>query len=64
MHAVRVTIVGSVGLSVCLSVKSHRTYGASFRPENAVMYSAGNEGPKFVGISLKTFRSEVMASFT
>ena len=35
--AVRVTVVGSV----CLSV-SHITYGASVRPENAVMHSAGN----------------------
>ena len=33
-----------VCLSVCLSVKSHLTYGASVRPENAVTYSAGNEG--------------------
>ena len=48
----RVTVVGSV----CLSVKSHLTYGASVRPENAVTYSAGNEGPKFVGFSLKPLR--------
>ena len=27
-----------------MSVKSHLTYGASVRPENAVTYSAGNEG--------------------
>ena len=33
----RVTVVGSV----CLSVKSHLTSGASVRPENAVTYSAG-----------------------
>ena len=38
--AARVTVVGSV----CVSVKSHLTYGASVRPENAVTYSAGNEG--------------------
>ena len=38
-----------VCLSVCLSVKSHLTYGASFRPENAVTYSAGNEGQKICG---------------
>ena len=40
--AARVTVVGSV----CLSVKSHLTSGASVRPENAVTYSAGNEGQK------------------
>ena len=39
-----------MGLSVCLSVKSHLTYGASIRPENAVMYSAGNEGQKICGV--------------
>ena len=34
-----------VCLCVCLSVsQSHLTYGASVRPENAVTYSAGNEG--------------------
>ena len=31
------------GLCVCVSVKSHLTYGASVRPENAVTYSADNE---------------------
>ena len=36
-------------LSVCL--KSHFTYGASVRHKNAVTYSAGNEGQKFVGIN-------------
>ena len=35
-----------LGLSVCLSVKSHLTYGVSVRPENSVTYSAGNEGQK------------------
>ena len=30
--------------------KSHLTYGASVRPENAVTYSAGNEGQKFCGV--------------
>ena len=29
-----------------MSVKSHLTYGAYVRPENAVTYSAGNEGQK------------------
>ena len=51
--AARVTVLGSVCLSVCLcvclSVKSHLTYGASVRPENAVTYSAGNEGKKICG---------------
>ena len=39
----------SVCLSVCVSVKSHLTYGASVRPENAVTYSAGNEGQNICG---------------
>ena len=39
-----------LGLCVCLSVKSHLTYGASVRPENAVTYSTGNEGQKICGI--------------
>ena len=30
-------------------LKSHLTYGASIRPENAVTYSAGNEGQKTCG---------------
>ena len=48
--AARVTVVVlCVCLSVCLSVKSHLTYGASVRPENAVTYSAGNEGQKICG---------------
>ena len=44
--AVRVTVVGSVSLFVCLnvrpSVKSHLTSGASVSSENAITYSAGN----------------------
>ena len=36
-------------MSVCLSVKSHLTYGASVCPENAVTYSTGNEGEKICG---------------
>ena len=48
--AARVTVVGSVCVSVCVSVKSHLTYGASVRPENAVTYSAGNEGQKICGV--------------
>ena len=38
-----------VCLCVCLSVESHLTYGASVRPENAVTYSAGNEGQNICG---------------
>ena len=34
---------------VYVSVKSHLTYGASVRPENAITYSAGNEGQKICG---------------
>ena len=40
---------GYCSRSVCLSVKSHLTYGASVRPENAVTYSAGNEGKNVCG---------------
>ena len=40
----------SVCVCVCLSVKSHLTYGASVRPENAVTYSEGNEGQKICGV--------------
>ena len=39
---------------MCLSAKSHLTYGASVRPENAVTYSAGNEGQKICGDLLET----------
>ena len=39
-----------LGLCVCLSVKSHLTYKTSVRPENAVTYSAGNEGQKICGV--------------
>ena len=35
-----------VVFSVCLSVKSHLTSGASVRPENAVKYSVCNVGGK------------------
>ena len=52
--AARVTVVGSVCLSVCLSVKSHLTYGASVRPEIDVTYSAGNEGGKICGVFSET----------
>ena len=39
---------------VCVSVKSHLTYGASVRPENAVTYSAGNEGQNICGVFSET----------
>ena len=39
-----------IGASVCLSVKSHLTSGASVRPENTVTYSAGNGGQKVCGV--------------
>ena len=44
-----VLFIGFVCVSVCLCVWSHLTYGASVRPENAVTYSAGNEGQKICG---------------
>ena len=52
--AARVTVVGSVSLSVCVSVKSHLTYGVSVHPENAVTYSAGNEGQNICGVFSET----------
>ena len=39
---------------VCVSVKSHLTYGASVHPENAVTYSVGNEGQKICGVFSET----------
>ena len=48
--AVRVTVVGSV----CVSVKSERTSGASVRPENTFTYSTGNEGQKICGVFFET----------
>ena len=47
-------------MSVCLSVKSHLTYGASVRPENAITYSAGNEGQKICGNLPERKRSRIM----
>ena len=44
---------------LCVSVE-HLTYEAPVHPENAVTYSAGNEGQIFVGVSLKRLRSRVM----
>ena len=51
--AARVTVV-VVCVCVCLSVKSHLTSGASVRPENAVTYSAGDEGQKICGVFSET----------
>ena len=52
----RVTVVGfvCVCLCVCVSVKSHLTSGASVRPENTVVYSAGNGGQKICGVFFET----------
>ena len=54
-----------VCVSVCLSVKSHLTSGASVHPENGVMYSVGNEGQKYVAFSLKpmSFRDRALPPF-
>ena len=49
-----------VCVSVCLSAKSNRTYGASVRPEHAVTYTAGKEGQIFVGIWPKRQHSRGM----
>ena len=43
-----------VCLSVCVSVKSHLTSGASVRRENAATYSACNEGQKICGVFSET----------
>ena len=44
-----------VCLCVCVSVKkSHLTSGASVRPENTVVYSAGNGGQKICGVFFET----------
>ena len=37
-------------MSVCLSVKSHLTSGASVRRENSATYSADNEGQNICGV--------------
>ena len=41
-------------VSVCLSVKSHLTSGASVRPENTVRYPAGNGGQNICGVFFET----------
>ena len=40
--------------SVCVSVKSNLTSGASVRAENSVTYSAGNGGQKICGFFSET----------
>ena len=45
---------GYCGWSVCQSVKSHLTSGASVRPKNTVTYSAGNVGQKICGVFSET----------
>ena len=49
-RAVRVTVC----VCVCLSVKSHLTSGASVHPENTVVYSVGNGGPKICVVFSET----------
>ena len=49
MHK-RVIVVGSL----CVSVKSHLTSGASVHPENTVTYSAGNGGQNNCGVFSET----------
>ena len=51
----RVTVVGSVCVCVCVSVcLSHLISGASVRPENTVVYSAGNGGQNICGVFFET----------
>ena len=54
----RVTVHSWVCL--CVSVKSHLTYGAFVRPEKAVTYSASNEGQKSGDWSETVFKSYAM----
>ena len=41
-------------MCVCVSVKSNLTSGASVRPKNTVMYSAGHGGQKNCGVFFET----------
>ena len=52
--AARFTVLGHVCVCVCLSVKSHLTSGAFVRPENTVVYSAGNGGQNICGVFFET----------
>ena len=45
-----------VCVSVCVSVKSHLILEAFLFPENAVTYSAGDEGLKICGVFWKLLR--------
>ena len=49
-----VTMGAVVVVCVCVSVKSHLTFGASVLPENAVMDSAGNGDGIFCGVFFET----------
>ena len=53
---VRSALVDFIGLLLpcCVSVKSHLTSGESVRPENAVTYSADNEGQNICGVFFET----------
>ena len=54
-YAARVyTVLESVCVCLRVSVKSHLTYGASIRRENAGTYSAGNEGQKICVVFSET----------
>ena len=49
--AARVTVVGSVCVSVCLSVTQHLASRMFIRPTNDMTYLlTGNEGQKFCGV--------------
>ena len=48
--AARVTVVGFVCLSVCLSVTLHLTSRTSVRPRNDTIYPTGDEGQKICGV--------------
>ena len=45
-----------VSLSLCVSVMSHLTSGASVHLESIVTYSVGNKGHNIVGLPLKPLR--------
>ena len=46
----RVTVVGFVCVSVCLSVTQHLASRMFIRPTNDMTYLAGDEGQKFCGV--------------
>ena len=59
MSTARVTVVVMVCACACSFVKSYLTSGASFRPENAVMYLVGNGGRKVCGVFSETVIPEL-----